>query len=275
MGAGEEVLPGGGEADGARGAMEERCAEKIFETADLLRERGLREMETGGGATEVQIFGDGYEVSEVTEFKILIHRQYQLMTQNKILDASPALGETAEKGGFWMATEERGLEGGVRRETGGWTLRAYVAGSADAAAFRALNVEWIALHFALEAKDVTTLGDPEGTILRKGGRILVAEAAGGAVVGCVALIPMGGEVVELSKMAVAPEMRGRGLGRRLLEGAVAEARAMGARRMFLGSNTKLADAVHLYESAGFRHVERERLPEMPYTRANVFMEREV
>jgi hypothetical protein len=40
----------------------------------------------------------------------------------------------------------------------------------------------------------------------------------------------------------------------------------------LGSNTRLKNAVHLYESVGFRHVPPERVPAVPYTRANVFME---
>ena len=36
--------------------------------------------------------------------------------------------------------------------------------------------------------------------------------------------------------------------------------------------SRLENAVHLYESIGFRHVPPESLPAMPYTRANVFME---
>ena len=47
---------------------------------------------------------------------------------------------------------------------------------------------------------------------------------------------------------------------------------MGARSLFLGSNSRLENAVHLYESIGFRHVPPESIPEMPYARANVFME---
>jgi len=83
---------------------------------------------------------------------------------------------------------------------------------------------------------------------------------------------MGGGVYELSKMAVSPQLRGLGIGRRLLEHAVAHARALGAKSLFLGSSTKLPNAVHLYESIGFRHVPPEKLPPMPYTRADVFME---
>jgi putative acetyltransferase len=141
----------------------------------------------------------------------------------------------------------------------------------DATAFRTLNEEWITRYFTLEAKDRETLNDPVHSILRKGGHIFMAYA-GAEAVGCVALIPMRDGVYELSKMAVSPHLRGRGIGRRLLQHAIAEARSIGAKSLFLGSNTRLKDAVHLYESVGFRHVKRERLPPMPYSRADVFME---
>jgi GNAT superfamily N-acetyltransferase len=127
----------------------------------------------------------------------------------------------------------------------------------DATAFRTLNEEWIS--------------NPAHSILLKGGHIFMAYA-GSEAVGCVALIPMQDGVYELSKMAVSPHLRGRGLGRRLLQHAIAQARSVGARSLFLGSNTRLKDAIHLYESVGFRHVKPESLPPMPYSRADVFME---
>jgi putative acetyltransferase len=151
----------------------------------------------------------------------------------------------------------------------------------DATAFRTLNEEWITRYFALEKKDIETLGDPENVILRKGGHIFMARAVNEAataeaevaeVVGCVALIPMGNDVYELSKMAVSPKLRGLGVGRTLLEYAIGQAKRLGAQSLFLGSSTKLPNAVHLYESIGFRHVPPERLPPMPYARADVFME---
>ncbi len=141
----------------------------------------------------------------------------------------------------------------------------------DARAFRKLNEEWITHYFALEQKDRDILDDPENTILRQGGHIFMAYAAGQAA-GCLALIPLGNGVYELSKMAVSPGLRGLGIGRRLLEHAITEAKAIGAKSLFLGSNTKLKSAVHLYESVGFRHVPPDRIPPLPYTRANVFME---
>jgi putative acetyltransferase len=141
----------------------------------------------------------------------------------------------------------------------------------DATAFRTLNEEWIARYFSLEARDIETLGDPETTILRKGGSIFMVYADS-LPVGCAALIPLGQGVYELSKMAVSPQLRGRGIGRRLLLHTIAQARLLGATSLVLGSNTRLADAIHLYESVGFRHVPPASLPLNPYTRANVFMQ---
>jgi putative acetyltransferase len=149
-------------------------------------------------------------------------------------------------------------------------IRALLPGD-DASAFRTLNEEWIARYFSLEARDIETLGDPETTILRKGGSIFMVYADS-LPVGCAALIPLGQGVYDLSKMAVSPQLRGRGIGRRLLLHTIAQARLLGATSLVLGSNTRLADAIHLYESVGFRHVPPASLPPNPYTRANVFMQ---
>ena len=142
---------------------------------------------------------------------------------------------------------------------------------ADAQAFRTLNEEWITRWFSLEDKDRETLGDPNGTIVSRGGVVLMARYDGRPV-GCVALIPMGDGAYELSKMAVEPGLRGLGVGRQLILYAIEQARGLGANRLFLGSSTKLHNAVHLYETVGFRHVPPDTLPQMKYKRADVFMD---
>jgi len=141
----------------------------------------------------------------------------------------------------------------------------------DAAAFGRLNEEWISSLFALEDKDRETLADPFGHYVEPGGDVLLARDCEDRVIGCVALEPVGEGVFELSKMAVAPAERGRGTGR-LMTAAIDRARALGASSLFLGSNRRLATAVGLYESVGFRHVPREHVGPLPYTRADVFME---
>jgi len=149
-------------------------------------------------------------------------------------------------------------------------IRHFQTGTADAEAFRSLNEEWISQFFTMEPRDFEILGDPETSILKHGGRIYLAYI-GPEAVGCCALERMDGDVYELSKMAVTPRLRGQGIGRRLLEYAIREARVLGAKSLFLGSNTKLANAVHLYESVGFQHIPPEKVPKVPYSRPNVFM----
>ena len=141
----------------------------------------------------------------------------------------------------------------------------------DARAFRQLNEEWISLLFTLEDADRALLSDPVGRIQGVGGVVLIARL-GPERVGCVALVPTGDGVFELSKMAVSPAVRNRGVGRSLIRAAIDRAGALGAASLFLGSSTKLPGAVHLYESVGFTHVPAERIGPMPYERADVFME---
>jgi ribosomal-protein-alanine N-acetyltransferase len=65
------------------------------------------------------------------------------------------------------------------------------------------------------------------------------------------LIRLTGEEAEVLTLAVRPEARGRGLGRALIEAALAHARAAGASGMFLEVAADNAPALALYERAGF------------------------
>ncbi|WP_347404293.1 GNAT family N-acetyltransferase [Micromonospora sp. WMMD1120] len=140
----------------------------------------------------------------------------------------------------------------------------------EAEAFRALNEEWISQLFTIEESDRKTLGDPFAAIVDPGGDVLIVRD-GGHIIGCVAVVRSSEDVFELSKMAVTPAARGRGLGRQLVQAAIERARQLGAKTLFLGSSTKLPNAVHLYETAGFQHVDPEQIPLAPYARADVFM----
>ena len=67
----------------------------------------------------------------------------------------------------------------------------------------------------------------------------------------------GGEegVCELRKMYLHPDARGAGLGRRLLEKVLGEARRAGYRRCYLETIPSMTVAHNLYESIGFRRLE--------------------
>jgi len=149
------------------------------------------------------------------------------------------------------------------------TIREFQPG--DEEAFRTLNEEWITRYFALEPKDVATIAHPRDYILDRGGRIFLA-VRDGRPIGCCALMFIAPGEFEVAKMAVTPSAQGSGIGRRLLQHTVAQARAAGAHRLYLETNHALSTAIHLYESIGFRHIPPERVIPSPYARADVYME---
>jgi len=149
------------------------------------------------------------------------------------------------------------------------TVRPFETG--DETAFRELNEAWIADIFVVEDKDWEVLNDPVGQILQPGGALLMAVEDGVAIGTC-ALLPMKDGAFEVAKMTVAEKCRGLGIGKKLLAYVIEYARAMGASRLYLETNSKLVNAIHVYESLGFRHLPPELVHPSPYARANVYME---
>ncbi len=87
------------------------------------------------------------------------------------------------------------------------------------------------------------------------GRILVAERRG-AVIGMAMLLytvstAFGGRAAVLEDMIVAPDARGAGVGTRLIEAAVAQARQDGAKRITLLTDADNLAAHRLYRKSGF------------------------
>jgi ribosomal protein S18 acetylase RimI-like enzyme len=136
--------------------------------------------------------------------------------------------------------------------------------------FARLNIEWLERWFTVEPVDREVLGDPESHILASGGRVLFAVDDSDLALGTVALMRHEDDLVELTKMAVEPELRGAGIGRKLMIGALDAFAKMGGRKLFLETNTRLAPAIKLYESMGFRHQPTVR-PGSHYQRADVYM----
>ena len=138
-----------------------------------------------------------------------------------------------------------------------------------AADFKRLNLEWLDKYHLTESHDIMVLDDPQGTIIDRGGCIFLAKD-GDKIVGSSALMKEHNGVYELAKMAVAPEYRGRGISRLLIEQCLQKADEWKATKLLLFSNHQLVTAIGLYEKYGFRHVAVE---DSPFVTADVKMEK--
>jgi N-acetylglutamate synthase-like GNAT family acetyltransferase len=133
--------------------------------------------------------------------------------------------------------------------------------------FESLNRNWIEKYFTMEEMDNYILGNPEEAIIKPGGAILVA-LYNGEVAGCVALRKAGDNEYEFTKMAVAENYRRKRIAEELSYASFKKASELGAKQLFLFSNSILKPAIALYEKLGFRHVQ---LEDVKYKRSNVKM----
>ena len=85
-------------------------------------------------------------------------------------------------------------------------------------------------------------------------RLFVAESEGVRIVASALVTDEGGGVAELKNLAVAPDLRGRGVGRRMIE-AVRAACAGRFRTLRVGTGAG-TPTVRFYEKCGFREVGR-------------------
>ncbi len=106
------------------------------------------------------------------------------------------------------------------------------------------------LEFGKGSPTDDELRDLPGSYETAGGAFWVAEHAS-ELVGTCGVFPVAPETFELRKMYLRPGVRGRGLGARLLEVAVAWARDRGARWLVLDTVEQMTRAIAFYEAHGF------------------------
>ncbi|MDW8372943.1 MAG: N-acetyltransferase [Planctomycetota bacterium] len=85
---------------------------------------------------------------------------------------------------------------------------------------------------------------------------IVADADPGGLCGCVALHIDTDRIAEIKALAVAEPLQGRGIGRRLVHEAIAEAERLGIERVFC-----LTYQEAFFAKLGFTRVDRSRLPD--------------
>lgn len=111
-------------------------------------------------------------------------------------------------------------------------------------------------HLAPDPGDADSDLADIGFAYGNGGTFDVVTDAGGRVVGSCGVMRLDATHCELRKMYLLPAARGHGLGRRLLERALAFARGRGYSRIELTTASALTDAIAMYRRHGFAPIER-------------------
>lgn len=93
-------------------------------------------------------------------------------------------------------------------------------------------------------------------MLPPNGRLVLARNAEGDLVGCGTLRRIRPDAVEMKRMYVRPEARGKGVGQRLFQMRMDEAQKMGCRIVYADTAKGNRPMLSMYERGGFRYIER-------------------
>jgi ribosomal protein S18 acetylase RimI-like enzyme len=127
----------------------------------------------------------------------------------------------------------------------------------DADAVRAILREYAAaiqVELCFQGFDAELAGLP-GKYGPPSGSLLIVRGSSD-LAAIIALRDLGSGSCEMKRLYVRPAHRGQGLGRRLVQSLIAEARRLGYRTMKLDTAAHLIEAQRLYESLGFCDIPR-------------------
>ena|SRR5690349_8666907 len=125
----------------------------------------------------------------------------------------------------------------------------------------------IYLHGVLYAREYQLDGTFEGGVAERLGKFaqeydprkdyFALAELNGSIVGSIIINGLSDEIAQLRFFLVHPDARGRGLGRELIEGALAFCRECGFKKVTLWTISELKAAAHLYRQTGFKIVREE------------------
>lgn len=126
---------------------------------------------------------------------------------------------------------------------------------------KSADARWCLEHYFAELKvrfsggfdHAKSLYSDAGTFAPPSGAFIIARL-GGKPVGCGAIIFLKKKTAYFKRMWLAPDVRGNGLGRRLLAELERVARKSGATNTCLETHRSLREAIALYRSSGYREV---------------------
>ena len=140
------------------------------------------------------------------------------------------------------------------RDYGAVRIEAVPAASVEARVLLALYADEISTAFADGFDPKSALPADPAELTPPRGNFLVVRAEDGNPIGCGTVRMLDPKTAEIKRMWLAPEMRGKGLGRQLLDALEQAARDLGASEARLDTNDTLSTALSLYRNAGWQEI---------------------
>lgn len=123
------------------------------------------------------------------------------------------------------------------------------------------------------AMDDAELLDMYSSYQLPGSHFYVIEKEG-KVLGCAGVGPLAGDdnptICELRKMYFSPELRGQGLGKKLIDKCIEKAKELGYKGMYLETISAMKTAQKLYKSRNFKYLDQ-RIGNTGHGACGVFM----